>query len=693
MGVQLCSGMQTDHQVTSTGKHFIAYSNNKGAREGMARTDPQMSPHEVENIHVYPWREVISRAGMMGVMSSYNDYDGVPIESSDYWMIRRLRDDFGFKGYVISDSNAVEYLHSKHHTSADMKESVRQSVLGGLNVRCTFRSPESYVEPLRELISEGSIPMEVIDSRVADVLRAKFVAGLFDSPYQLDYDKADEVVGGKENAGWALRASQECLVLLKNDGILPLAKENLKKVAVIGPNADESSFGHTHYGPLATEVVTVYQGLKTALEGQAEVVYAKGCELVDANWPDSEILPEDPTAEEQAMLDEGVEAASGADLIVAVLGGGIRTCGENRSRSSLDLPGHQERLLKQLVATGRPVVLVLINGRPLSINWADKHVNAIIEAWYPGSYGGTAVAQALLGEYNPGGKLSVTFPRSVGQIPFNFPYKPSSQVNGHSKTGPTGGQSRVHGALYDFGYGLSYTNFEYSKLELSSNTISAGDTVHVSFTVKNVGKYAGDEIPQLYFHDQVSSITVYERLLRGFDRVHLEPGESKRISMPLTPKDLSLIDACWRRVVELGKFDILVGASSTDIRLKAVLEATDLILLEQIDGPGAGYAYSYDLNYGKGVKHAVAAGRTTLGKGEYRLMTVGREMSSLTVEWAEGTDCDFTIQMTNGGGQFLPLMEGSRKDAGIAVYKFDKTDVSEIRVLITRGQAVISAMR
>ena len=691
MAVQQCLGLQTDHQVTSTGKHFIAYSNNKGAREGMSRTDPQMSPHEVENVHVYPWREVISRAGMMGVMTSYNDYDGVPIESSDYWLIRRLRDDFGFKGYTISDSDAVEYLHSKHYTSPDMKESVRQSVLGGLNVRCTFRSPESYVMPLRELIENGEIPMNVIDDRVRDILRAKFTAGLFDRPYQLDYEKADAVVGGKDNAEWSLKASRECLVLLKNDGLLPLDKNEIKRIAVVGPNADEESFGHTHYGPLATDVITVLEGIRTALDGTAEVVYSKGCELVDANWPESEILPEEPNAAEQAMIDECLASVRTSNVIIAVLGGGGRTCGENRSRSSINLPGHQELLLKALVATGKPVVLVLINGRPLSINWADRHVNSILEAWYPGAYGGTAIAEALFGDYNPGGKISVTFPKTVGQIPFNFPYKPASQVDGHSKTGPNGGQSRIHGALYDFGYGLSYTTFEYSDLELSSSTISEGDTVKVSFKITNTGDYAGDEIPQLYIHDCISSITVYELQLRGFERIHLEPGETRTVTMPLTPKDLSLLDASFRRVVEPGDFEILVGASSTDIKLRAGLNAPELIYLGSVSGPGSAYDYGYPVKY-QISKAASEAGPSMLKKGQYYSIRGKKDMTGLTVDWGKGTDCRFSIQYTNGGGQFLDLYSGTMNGSGKEQYRFEKTDASEVRIMITDGTAILNTI-
>ena len=571
LGVQMTLGLQTDCQVASTAKHYLAYSNNKGAREGMARVDPQMAPRELENIHAYPWREVISRAGIMGVMCSYNDYDGIPVEGSAYWLQDRLRKDFGFKGYVVSDSDAVEYLYEKHGVAADIKDAVRQSVEAGLNIRCTFRTPETFVLPLRELVKEGAVPESLIDDRVRDILRVKFMLGLFDNPYQTDYEAADREVDGPEHNQVALRASRESLVLLKNDGLLPLDREDLRKVAVIGPNADEVSFVHTHYGPLATESVSVYEGLCSALEGRAKVMYSKGCELVDENWPLSEIIPSEPSKEEMKMIREAVRLAASSDVAVVVLGGGQRTCGENKSRTSLDLPGRQQLLLQEVYRTGTPVVLVLINGRPLSVNWADANVPAILEAWYPGAHGGTAIAEVLLGDYNPGGKLTVTFPRTVGQIPFNFPAKPNSQIDGNVRPGPDGDQTRINGALYPFGHGLSYTTFVYGNLRLSSGSIRPDEPVTVSFDITNTGDRKGDEVVQLYIRDLLGSVTTYEKQLRGFERIPLEPGETKTVTFTLFPKDLSLLDRNMVRVVEPGDFRIMVGASSEDIRLETVL--------------------------------------------------------------------------------------------------------------------------
>ena len=684
LGVEMVKGLQQDYQVAATAKHYAAYSNNKGGRDGMARNDPQMAPREVENVHMYPWRRVIGETGLLGVMSSYNDYDGIPVQGSSYWLDERLRKDFGFKGYVVSDSDAVEYLHSKHRTAANMKESVRQSVEAGLNVRCTFRTPDSYVLPLRELVNEGTIPMSVIDDRVRDILRVKFLVGLFDRPYQMELVKADEVVDGAANNEWALRASRESIVLLKNkDNVLPLDAAKLAKVAVVGPNADETSYANTHYGPLMTNTISVFKGLQTALAGKAEVVYSKGCELVDANWPESEIMPFDMTPEASAMMAEAVKMAAESDVIVAVMGGGQRTCGENKSRSSIELPGDQNKLLMELKKTGKPLIVVLINGRPLSVNWADAHADAILEAWYPGSHGGTALAEVILGDYNPGGKLTVTFPKTVGQIPFNFPYKPNSQVDGNSKPGINGNQSRINGSLYDFGYGLSYTTFEYGDLQISKKKILPTESITISFTVTNTGSRKGDEVAQLYFTDKLSSVTVYEKQLRGFERVTLEPGETKTVTMTLDAKDLALLDKDMNSVVEPGEFDLFISASSTDVRLK------DTIIVTDKDGNVIGCE-----EYPDDASKVASKFPATIGVSEDVTMPLKDEerISTLTIHWDKDSDCDFEILTTNGGGQFLPVYKGSVKGARVQICDFERIRASEVRVGVIRGKGTVKKL-
>lgn len=699
LGIEMVRGLQHNHQVAATAKHFAAYSNNKGAREGMARVDPQMPPREVENIHIYPFKRVIREAGLLGVMSSYNDYDGIPIQGSYYWLTTRLRKEMGFRGYVVSDSDAVEYLYTKHNTAKDMKEAVRQSVEAGLNVRCTFRSPDSFVLPLRELVKEGGLSEEVINDRVRDILRVKFLIGLFDAPYQTDLAGADDEVEKEANEAVALQASRESIVLLKNtDNTLPLNIDKIKKIAVCGPNADEEGYALTHYGPLAVEVTTVLEGIHEKAQGKAEVLYIKGCDLVDAHWPESEIMEYPLTPDEQAEIDRAAANARQADVAVVVLGGGQRTCGENKSRTSLELPGHQLKLLQAVQATGKPVILILINGRPLSVNWADKFVPAILEAWYPGSKGGTAVADILFGDYNPGGKLTVTFPKTVGQIPFNFPYKPASQIDGGKNPGPDGNMSRINGALYPFGYGLSYTTFEYSDLEITPKVITPNQKATVRLKVTNTGKRAGDEVVQLYTRDILSSVTTYEKNLAGFERIHLKPGESKEIVFTLDRKHLELLNADMKWTVEPGEFAIMAGASSEDIRLNGILTVEDyqarLQALES-QNPVSPVTASTDM---ENVLNVLDKQKNTVwqgNKGDYITFALknGSKINEVAIAFKRdnGLPAEFEIQLSGGGGQFLTVYSGTVSQYGELIsYPFKGTTASDLRILLNDDRVGIA---
>jgi beta-glucosidase len=564
LGVEMVKGLQENHTVTSTAKHFAVYSVGKGAREGQARTDPQVSPREVENILLPPFIAAIKEGGVLGVMSSYNDYDSIPVTGSDYWLTQRLRKEFGFKGYVVSDSAAVEYLYNKHAVAADMKDAVRQSIMAGLNVKTNFTRPEDFILPLRELVKEGKVPMQTLDDRVRDVLRVKFTVGLFDHPYVEDANRTKTIVNSAEHQAVALRAARESLVLLKNDGnVLPLSKQ-IKSVAVIGPNADDQSLFQYRYGPSAVQGVTVRQGIQNLLGNSVKVNYAKGCDVISEHWPETEVLPEPLTSDERRQIDEAVEAARNSEVAVVVLGDSSKTVGESMSRTSLDLPGRQLELVQAIYATGKPVVVVLLNGRPISINWVNKYVAGIIEGWFPGAQGGTAIAEVLFGDYNPGGKLTMTFPKTVGQIPFNFPTKPNAQWEGE--------RSRVNGALYYFGHGLSYTKFSYSNLKISPTRQKANGSITVTVEVRNTGAREGVEIVQLYTRDLVSSVTTYEKNLRGFARVSLKPAESKTVTFTLTPADLSLWDRDMKFVVEPGMFRVMVGGSSEDVRLTGEFE-------------------------------------------------------------------------------------------------------------------------
>ena len=514
------------------------------------------------------------------------------------------------------------------------------------------------------------------------VLRVKFMVGLFDAPYQMDLKAADREVNSVENQAVALQASRESIVLLKNeDNALPLVKEQIKKISVCGPNADDVSYALSHYGPLAVEATSVLQGIKEKMQGQAEVLYTKGCDIVDANWPESEILPAELTDAEQAEIDKAVANALESDVAIVVLGENGRTCGENKSRSSLDLPGRQLDLLKAVYATGKPTILVIISGRPNSVNWADRHIPAILEAWYPGSQGGTAVADVIFGDYNPGGKLTVTFPKTVGQIPFNFPSKPASQVDGGRVVGLKGNMSRVNGALYPFGYGLSYTTFKYSDLVVTPSVITPKQDVTVRFNVTNTGDREGDEIVQMYVRDIISSVTTYEKNLRGFERINLQPGETKEVVFTIAPEELSLYDKEEKWVVEPGDFRIMVGASSTDIRLSDTLTVIP---------------YQDSKASGRNKKDTNA--KWTGSKGDYLTIPVkdADALDRVFIRWAglPKEPVHFEIQISSGGGQFLTVFSGkATKTEHMQCYKFNKTTVSDIRILITSGKASVAEVK
>ena len=499
LGKQMILGLQNEG-IVATPKHFAVYSIPVGGRDGGTRTDPHVAPREMKTLYLEPFRKGIQEAGALGVMSSYNDYDGEPVSGSYHFLTEILRQQWGFKGYVVSDSEAVEFLHTKHRITPTEEEMAAQVVNAGLNIRTNFTPPQDFILPLRRAINEGKVSLHTLDQRVGEILRVKFMMGLFDNPYPGDDRRPETVV--------------------HNDA-------------------------HKEYLP------------------NSEVRYVKGCDIIDKYFPESELYNVPLDTQEQAMIHEAVELAKASDVAILVLGGNEKTVREEFSRTNLDLCGRQQQLLEAVYATGKPVVLVMVDGRAATINWANKYVPAIIHAWFPGEFMGDAIAKVLFGDYNPGGRLAVTFPKSVGQIPFAFPFKPGSDSKG---------KVRVDGVLYPFGYGLSYTTFGYSDLKISKPVIGPQENITLSCTVKNTGKKAGDEVVQLYIRDDFSSVTTYDKVLRGFERIHLQPGEEQTVNFTLTPQDLGLWDKNNRFTVEPGSFSVMVGASSQDIRLKGSFE-------------------------------------------------------------------------------------------------------------------------
>lgn len=563
LGKQMITSLQK-YNLVATPKHFAVYSIPIGGRDGKTRTDPHVAPREMRTLYIEPFRMAFQEAGALGVMSSYNDYDGEPITGSYHFLTEILRQEWGFKGYVVSDSEAVEFISNKHKVADTYEDGIAQAVNAGLNIRTHFTPPADFILPLRKAVDNGKISQETLDKRVAEILRIKFRLGLFDNPYRGNGKQAEQIVHSKEHQAVSLEAARQSLVLLKNEtNLLPLSK-SIRSIAVIGPNANEQTQLICRYGPANAPIKTVYQGIKELLP-HTEVIYKKGCDIIDPHFPESEILDFPKTAEEVQLMEEAIRAAKQAEVVVMVLGGNELTVREDRSRTSLNLPGRQEELLKAVCATGKPIILVMLDGRASSINYAAAHIPAILHAWFPGEFCGQAVVEALFGDYNPGGRLAVTFPKSVGQIPFAFPFKPGSDESSSTS---------VYGALYPFGHGLSYTTFTYSDLHISPSHQGVQGDIHVSCKIKNTGKIKGDEVVQLYLRDEISSVTTYTKVLRGFERISLKAGEEQTVHFRLRPQDLGLWDKNMNFRVELGSFKVMLGASSTDIRLHGQFEIT-----------------------------------------------------------------------------------------------------------------------
>ncbi|MGI9176476.1 MAG: glycoside hydrolase family 3 C-terminal domain-containing protein [Pirellulales bacterium] len=564
LGVRQVRGIQ-ESRVAATVKHFAVYSVPKGGRDGEARTDPAVTWRDVQTIFLHPFRRAIRDAGAMGVMSSYNDYDGIPITASRLFLTDILRQEWGFRGYVVSDSRAVEFIHKKHRIAADNADGIRQAVEAGLNVRTDFTKPDDFVLPLRQLVRDGRLAEATIDERVRDVLRVKFWQGWFDRPYR-DPALADATIRTPAHLAVAERAARESIVLLRNESaVLPLRKD-LRTLAVIGPLADDGRGWWSRYAPQRLDFVTPLAGIRKKLGDSVKVVYEKGVDVVDENYPESDVLREPPPPSVQAGIDAAVAAATSADAVVMVLGENDAICRESASRVSLDLPGHQEWLLRAVQAAGKPTVLVLSNGRPLSVNWAARHVPAILTVWFPGENAGDALADVLFGDVNPSGRLPVTFPRSVGQIQLNFPAKPGSQAKD---------PGQVEGPLYPFGHGLSYTTFGYGKLVIEPGVQGPRGSVTVACDVTNTGSRAGHEVVQLYLRDDFSTVITPEKVLRGFDRVPLAPGETKTVRFVLEPEHLELYDRDGHWVVEPGRFTVMIGDSSESIKLEGSFDVDD----------------------------------------------------------------------------------------------------------------------
>ncbi len=530
---------------------------------GLERGAIEVSERTIRESFLPPWNAAF-KAGALGVMAGYPEIDGVPEHASEKWNTQVLRQELGFKGIVVSEGYGFGSLIYEGIVPTQ-KEAGALALRAGVDLNITYEP--AYMAPLIENINEGRVPIALVDRAVRRVLELKFRLGLFEHPYA-DPALAERVVHSKDHQQLALRAAREGIVLLRNENNLLPLKKGLKSIAVIGPNADTVSNLFGDYTPkvVPQPVNTILNAIKTKGSPGARVVYAKGCAAND---------------DDKSGFPAAIAAAQNAEVAVVVAGEqtnseGTRTRdtdGEGNDVASLDLSGVQEDLVRAIQATGTPVVLVLVNGRPLSIRWEAEHIPAIVEAWEPGEAGGDAVADVLFGDVNPSGRLAITVPRSSGQLPAYYNYKPSKAYWIDQAWTRHGGYADMPGTpLYPFGYGLSYTQFQYSNLRIQPAQILNQGEAQVSVDVENTGKIAGVETVQLYLHELFTPISTPVKQLRGFERVTLDPGQKKAVTFTLGPEDLQLLDQEMRWVVSPGTFEIMVGKSSGEIPLRGTLE-------------------------------------------------------------------------------------------------------------------------
>lgn len=551
MASQYVWGLQSAGLI-ATMKHFSAYGVSEGGHNGASA---HVGNRELLSVLSYPFMKSVQN-GLKSVMTSYNDVDGIPCSGNEWLMKDVLRDNWHFNGLVISDLYAINGLVSAR-VAADYSEAAAMAVRAGVNIDL---GASCYGEPLIEAVRKGLVTEAQIDEVLRPVLAAKYEQGLFDDTRELwNYLKSEYPI--------ELLAAEQSAILLKNENnLLPLSKTT-KRIAVIGPNADNMyNMLGDYTAPQQPEAVyTLLEGVRQVAP-KAKIDYVKGCGIRDTSWQE---------------IDRAVEAAQKADVVIIALGGSSARdfettfqktgaadashksvsdmeCGEGFDRASLDLMGHQQELLEAVCATGKPVVLVMIQGRPLNITWADEHVPAILNAWYPGAKGGLAIANILFGETCPSGHLPVTYPRSVGQLPVY--YNTISERRDYTDASAQ--------PLYPFGYGLSYTTFEYGTPSVSQTK----DSVKISFTLTNTGDYDGMEVVQLYVTDKISSVMLPERQLKQFQKVGLKKGESKVVEFTLTDEDFALLNKKLEWVVEPGSFDIHIGSSSVDSKIELTIE-------------------------------------------------------------------------------------------------------------------------
>lgn len=555
-------GIVAPNHVAATLKHFVGHGQPEG---GINQGPANYSLRVLREFHMSPFRMAIDAVKPVAVMPSYNEVDGVPSHANTWLLKEVLRKEFKFNGLIVSDYNGIDELFQKHFVALDGKDAAAIAFNAGIQAEFPVAN---YFTNLPALIEEGKIKQKDVDTAVFQVLQLKFQLGLFENPY-VDEVYAQKISNLESSKKKALQAAHESIVLLKNENnFLPLSKDKYKKIALIGPCAKDVFFGGYSGEPYYK--VSLYDGIKNKIGDGTELLFAQGCRLTTNssisfyNWKLDEI--KFPTPEEnKKLITEAVEIASKAEIIILAVGENEHLCREAWAKNhigdnmSLDLFGQQNDLVKAMVALGKPVVVYLMNGRPLSFNYIKENVSAIIEGWYMGQETGNAAADIIFGDVNPSGKLTITFPKSAGQLPLYYNHKPSAQYHNYISDDVE--------PLYPFGFGLSYTTFTYSNLKLSSPNMPTDGTATISVTVTNSGSRDGNEIVQLYIHDKISSVTRPVKELKGFQRINLKKGESKTVSFVIDKSKLAFWDINMNYTVEPGDFDIMIGKSSEDIQV------------------------------------------------------------------------------------------------------------------------------
>ena len=529
MGLAYVKGAQgeslnSDHTVVAEPKHFVGH----GSPEGGTNTSPvHIGERELRMVMLRSFEPAVRDGHAMGVMAAYHEIDGIPMTADPFLLKTVLRKEWGFQGFVLSDLGAIERLYSAHHVAASPADAACMAIRSGVDMQFYDLKHGLFQQSLMDCVHKGTLSESDLDRAVRSVLRVKFALGLFDHPF------VDPELNAMEHRSAAhltvsLESARESITLLKNENhLLPLAK-TVRHIAVIGPNGDVARYGD-YENPANGLHISIVQGIRKLLPN-ATVTFDVG-----------------------QSIPEAVAKAKDADVVIMALGERHGISGEGFDRSDLNLPGNQEQLLEAIAATGRPVVLVLENGRPLTIDWAKKHVPAILEVWYPGEYGGQAVAETLFGDNDPAGRLTITFPQTVGQLPDYYNSDPSRVYRYIDSNGKP---------LFTFGFGLSYTTFRYDRLRVQAPRRGSGGDIEVLVDVTNTGSRAGDEVAQLYMREDVSSVETPRRSLEGFDRIHLTPGETKTVLFHVKQRQLAVWNAQGRWAVEPGNYTVWVGGSS-----------------------------------------------------------------------------------------------------------------------------------